>query len=782
MTKEETLMDIFSNRPLFSSCMLFLAWSATGCFLSGNIKLIIILIAILTLIFMSILAVLRYHSSGKKNIFLLLILCLLSTVLSLGISYSFFDRNYDKFASEYGNENNIQGIVSDVLYESNYASAYQLTVEVLNGDKDEYKAVLECEYPAALKIGDRVSVKAVATKPESNSGRFYEHLSYLSDGIFIIYSSSDETELSIISDSNNVGLISFFVSLNKKISALLTETIGGDEGDLSSALLLGNKNLLSDSIIRDFRRVGASHFLALSGMHMSLIMGAFMMLLKLFIRNSTPIAVIASFIAIFYLALTGFSVSATRSVIMLLIVYLSMIFSGVPDSLTSLSIAATVILIISPGSVYDAGFWMSFASTFGILTFVTPINQYFSERLSTYDNKFKFTCHKVLYSFITAIATSFAAILPLTIVMCIFIKELSVFSVFSSIILSIPTAVIIVLSLILLPLCHVPYISSAIVYAIRIVSGLMIGYCSDFSEYENIVISLNYPFAAAMAIVLTAALLFSCLSKGINPFLSLIPLAVCIAISIGAIFIYEKTNDDKLNVSYINVSSNSDIIVLSSERQAIICDVSNGSLTSYEYALDKISESRATEIKAIMLTRYTNQHNATMYRLFQRNKVREVWIPYPQNSEECYMMETLFGFAKDNNVSVYIYESDETMRAFEHAYIEHENTYIERSAVPIDLINIYTGSEHLTYTSPAFIESELSEKAKYSFSRSQYVIFGSRGPKPKSLFELGGDLRKTEVVTFSDENNVGYFSRPEYSFIAFYLVPKGSRMEFYLAE
>ena len=183
-----------------------------------------------------------------------------------------------------------------------------------------------------------------------------------------------------------------------------------------------------------------------------------------------------------------------------------------------------------------------------------------------------------------------------------------------------------------------------------------------------------------------------------------------------------------------------------------------------------------------MLTRYTNQHNATMYRLFQRNKVREVWIPYPQNSEECYMMETLFGFAKDNNVSVYIYESDETMRAFEHAYIEHENTYIERSAVPIDLINIYTGSEHLTYTSPAFIESELSEKAKYSFSRSQYVIFGSRGPKPKSLFELGGDLRKTEVVTFSDENNVGYFSRPEYSFIAFYLVPKGSRMEFYLAE
>ncbi len=775
-------MDIFSNRPLFTSCMLFLAWSAAGYFLPGNIKLVIMLIAIISLVFISVLAILRYHSNKKKNIFLILILSLITTSLSLGISYCFYDRNYDKFEELYNNEAYIQGIVTDVIYENNYASSYRLTIETLNGEEDEHDAVLECEYSAALAIGDRVSAKVIAIKPDSDNGRYNERLTYMSDGIFAIYTSHDQTGLSLISKSNDTGVNSIFTSLNKSLSSILKKAIGGDAGDLSSALLLGNKDQLSDTVVRDFRRVGASHILALSGMHMSLIMGAFMLILKVIIKKSTPIAIISSFIAIFYLALTGFSVSAIRSVIMLLIVYIATVIAGIPDSLTSLSVAGVVIVLLSPGAILDAGFWMSFASTFGILTYVTPINQFFGDRLSIFKNKFKFAYHKVIFSIITAIATSLAALIPLIIVMCIFIKELSIFSVLSSLVLSVPTAIMIIFSLILLPLCQVPYLSNAIVYIIRITAGFMIDFCSHFSDYEDIVISLNYPFAAHIAIALAITLLISCALKKINPFVSLIPFGLCITLSIGVMFAYENANKDKLNVAYINASSNSDMLVLSNERQAVICDVSNGSLTSYQYALDEINESRATEIKAIMITRYTYQHNATMYKLFQSNKVREIWVPYPEDMDQYYKMETLFQYATDNGVLVYLYKSGERFRVFEHAYIEHENSIIERSTVPIDLINIYTGSEHLAYVSPAFNESDIIESTKYAFSKSQYIIFGSRGPRTKSMYDLGNDLRKIKAVTFSDESKVGYFAKPEFSFISFYLVPKGSKMEFYLAE
>ncbi len=775
-------MDIFSNRPLFTSCMLFLAWSTAGFFLPGNIKLLIMIIAIITLIFMSVLAVLRYHSSKKKNIFLFLILSLVATASALGISYSYFDLNHDRYESSYNSEAQIQGTVSDVIYDNDYASTYKIDIEMMNGKRTEHMAILECEYSAALQMGDRIAVKAIAIKPEKDSGRYNERLTYMSEGIFVIYSSGDLSELSVIETNNDLGISSFFASINQKLSGILKETVKGNAGDLSSALLLGNKDDLSDPIVRDFRRVGASHILALSGLHMSLIMGAFVILLKRIIKKSNLIAIIASLIAVSYLALTGFSISAMRSVIMLLIAYLSTLIDGVPDSLTSLSLAGAVIIILSPGAILDAGFWMSFASTFGILTYVSPINEFFNKRLLAYDNKQRFIFHKIIYSVITAIATSIAALLPLIIVMCIFIKEISVLSILSSVVLSVPTAIMIILSLILLPLYQVPYLSNAIAHVIRAVSGFMIDFCTDLSEAENIVISLNYPFAAFMAIALGATLFISCVSKIKNPFLSLIPFAMCLAVFIGSIYLYENTNKDNLNVAYINASSNSDLIVLSSERQAVICDISNGSLTSYEHALDEINESRATEIKAIMLTRYTHQHNATLYKLFRRNKVREIWVPQPNDIEEYYKMETLFGVAKNNNVLVYLYTDEERINVFEHTYIEHDSTYIERSSVPIDLIDIYTGTEHLTYISPAFNESDLYEKAMYSFSKSDHIIFGSRGPRPKSLFGLGDDIKRIDTVTFSDKDKVAYFEEPNFSFITYYLVPKENKMEFFLTK
>ncbi len=762
--------------------MLFLVCSVAGLFISGNIKLALILIFVLSLVFILILSIFKFYSANKKHTFLTVTLCLLMASLSFISSYSFYNKEYDKRSLHYDKESFIQGIVLNVRYINNYSSCYVINVDTLNGKGDEHKAILECKYPAALEIGDRITAKVIASEPESNNGRYDEKLSYMSDGIFVIYSSSDESSLDFIGQSSENRMDIFFTKLNDKISTGLTRKIDGNAGDLSSALFLGNKYLLSEDIIRDFKRVGASHILALSGLHMSLIMGAIMLILKLTVKKSTPIAFILSFIALFYLAMTGFSVSATRSVIMLLTVYLSMIISSMPDSLTSLSIAGFVIVLISPGAIVDASFWMSFSATLGILVYMSPLNQFFGDKLAKYKNKLQHFVLKIVFSIICAVATSLAALIPLLIVMCIFIKEISLLSVLSSVILSLPTAIIIISTLILLPLNAVPYLSAAIIYIIRFASNIMVNYCAYFTDLEDMVISLNYPFATAMALLLGIALLISLISKMKKPVLSLVPFAICLAVCISSMAIYEYVNKDKLNVSYINASSNSDILVVSNQKKAIICDMSNGSVTSFQKALDELYKSRATEIKAIMLTRYTYQHNATLYKLFMSNTVREIWIPTPENTDDLYKMEVLYGFAQENDVLVYLYEKGETIKAFDHTYIEHTSEYIERSKVPISLVGIYTGEEHLTYVSSGFNESELLEEAEFAFSRSQYVIFGNRGPKTKTPYDLGEsrDLRKIKSVVFSDETRVAFYIPPEHSFISYYLVPKEEKIEFYM--
>ncbi len=775
-------MDIFTKRPLFLSCMLFLACSTAGYFISGIVKAIIIIVATISLIFSLILAGFKYYSSDKKNAFLSLILCFVMIILSFSSSLNYYDRNTGKYSEIYGTENMVEGVVSSVEYETAFSSKYKISVTKLNGAEDKHNAYLECDYSGALVIGDRISLKAVANDlPSGDSAQFNERAEALSHGIFVVYSSENESSLFVTEYSDYEEIETFFQRLNSNLSGILTGSVKGEEGNLSSALLLGNKSLLARDIGRDFRRVGASHILALSGMHMSIIMGFAMFILKYILRKRNTIIIILTAFSIFYLALTGFSVSATRSVIMLLMVYIAFLVSGVPDSLTALSVAGFLIVLVSPGSILDAGFWLSFSATLGILVFASALKEYFDGKLEKCESKLQLRVHKFIYSIISAIFTCFAAIIPLIIVMCIFIKEISVLSVLSSLVLSIPTSIVIILSMLLLPFAAVPYISEALVWGIRETAGMMIDYCSEFSDYENIVFSLNYPFATVMAIILGVALLYSFVSRCSRPFTSLIPFLVSLLVFVGVMFVYEDANADNLKVSYINSSQKSDIIVMSDEREAVICDISNGSKKSYQLALNEIYKARATEIKAILLTRYTNAHVATLYSVFAENKVRAVWVPYPVNEDEQDKLDKLYGFAKQNGVDVYVYKQGERLEPFEDTFIEHTNEYVERSVVPIDLVGIYTGKEHLTYVSPAYNESDLHEIAEYHFSKSKYVIFGGRGPKVKKGFHIE-NMDKLKTVIFANNDLAAHFIEPEFSFASYYLVPKEGSMEFYLAQ
>lgn len=775
-------MDIFSKRPLFISCMLFLAFSVAGYFIEGTIKTIIVIIAAVALVFSIILAAFRYHSSEKKNAFLLLILCLFMVTLSLASSINYYDRNNEKYSKLYGTDNTVIANVTGIKYEKNFASKYEIRIKSVNGQAENYKAYLECEYSGALRVGDLIVVNAVACElPENNSGKFSEMAEALQNAIFVIFSSDSESQLSVVEYTDDSGIEIAMKKINGYLSDILTDNIGGEEGNLSSALLLGNKSLLSSQSERDFRRVGASHVLALSGMHMSIIMGFAMFILRPVFKKRSVLIAILSVFAVFYLVLTGFSVSATRSVIMLLMVYIAFIVSGVSDSLTALSFAGFLIVLVSPGAILDAGFWLSFSATLGILVFVSALNDVFQEKLDKCESKRELKIRKLIYSIILSIVTCFAALIPVIIVMCIFIKEISVLSVLSSLVMSIPTAIVIILSLLLLPLHVIPYVSDAIVWCIRSAAGAMLGYSSEFSDLENIVYSLNYPFATLMAVILGAALLYCFASKHKKRILSLVPFVACLAVFIGVMFAYEGINNDNLNVSYINTSSKSDMIVLSDEREVVICDLSNGSKNAYSSALEEAFEVRATEIKSILLTRYTNAHIATFYSVFAENKVRAVWAPYPQNSDEQDKLDRLYTVAKENGVDVYVYKSGEELGPFEDVRMVHSNTYIERSAVPIDLLAVYTAEECLTYVSPAYNESELLGMTEYYMSQSKYVIFGGRGPKVKQGYGIDG-MDRLRAVAFAESELVGYFEKPDFPFTSYYLVEKEEKMEFYLDE
>ncbi len=758
--------------------MVFLASSVAGYFIPSILKHLFITVSAVALVTFLILIFFKQMSALNQNLSLIFILVSLMVMLSMLSSLIYFDSNEKRFIKYYNTEHIIDAVVLSEIYENDYYSKYNIEVKYIDGERFDHKATFTCEYNAVLDAGDKISAIVTAAAPKNSGGRFNERTSMLSDGMFICYTSYNYDGLEITERSYYSARLSFSL-INSKLSELIMTGIGGDEGKLTSALFLGNKQLISDEVSHNFARTGASHILALSGMHMTVIMGAVMYLIKRITQNFTLISVIMSLLAVFYLGLTGFSVSATRSVIMLIIVYCSLAVRDDPDPLTSLSVAGFLIVLFSPGAILDAGFWMSFTATLGILTYVPAISNSMGEWIANATDKRPVVhfLRKIVSKLVIVVTTSLSALIPLVAVMCIFIKEISFFSIISSLVLSLPASVVLLLSLFYLPLLQIPYVSSFIGAIIRISANFMIEFCEKYSDTEGIVVSLNYPFAAVMAVILGIAILYSLIAKHKRPFTSLIPFAMCLVLCVSVIGLYEYANRNNVKVSYIKAASNSDMIVLSNERAAVICDMSNGSKSSYSLALDEIYDARSTEIKAIILTRHSSRHNTTLFDIFMSEKVREIWIPHPENSDEYYRMERLLLFASDAGVDVYTYNCGESIEVLDDINICHKKSYIERSKVPISYLRIYTREEQAVYLSPAFNECELAEEIQLELSDSNYVIFGSRGPRTKKIYTID-DPRRIRAIIFADDIRAAYLTHTKLYFHGHYIAH--DEFEFYM--
>ena len=144
----------------------------------------------------------------------------------------------------------------------------------------------------------------------------------------------------------------------------------GDELALLTALTVGEKEELSEEIREVYSASGASHVLAISGLHIGLL---YAILWMFFIpwRKNRKLKVVSVFIVIGVLwafaALTGFPISVVRSVIMFSLIGVSNLLQEKPHTLNTLSTAAFLMLLFRPLWLFEVGFQMSFAAVASIV-------------------------------------------------------------------------------------------------------------------------------------------------------------------------------------------------------------------------------------------------------------------------------------------------------------------------------------------------------------------------------------------------------------------------------
>ena len=173
-----------------------------------------------------------------------------------------------------------------------------------------------------------------------------------------------------------------------------------DQYAILAAMTLGDKSAISRELRETYSVTGASHVLALSGLHIGII---FFLLYHLTLgRRHFLVSRVLIILGVWAFAfLTGLSPSVVRSATMISTFALFSVMGRRRSPVNLLCFTAIVMLLINPASLYDIGFQMSFTAVLSILLWLPLIERFFPQ--------YYFAAHRVQHYFYGMAAVSLAA-------------------------------------------------------------------------------------------------------------------------------------------------------------------------------------------------------------------------------------------------------------------------------------------------------------------------------------------------------------------------------------
>jgi competence protein ComEC len=238
------------------------------------------------------------------------------------------------------------------------------------------------------------------------------------------------------------GFQKFLDKCRHRVSVLIKKTPEGQHRGVLEALIIGERSQIPYSLRDAFNRAGVGHLLAISGLHIGIVASAaflffswllsrFRILLwKAWARKGA--ALTAFFPILAYALLAGLSPSTQRALIMVGIFLMTFFIERDQDLLNTLALAAMVILILDPPSLFSISFQLSFVSVLSIIYGLSRIQ--FRGLSGNHPAKIKWR-HKALYQiFIFILVSVFAVLGTLPLVMFYF-NQISLIGILANLII-----------------------------------------------------------------------------------------------------------------------------------------------------------------------------------------------------------------------------------------------------------------------------------------------------------------------------------------------------------
>ena len=356
-------------------------------------------------------------------LFLLLVNhCLFRTLITLflffvlGVSSVFIQNtsNYKNYYQNYFTDNcNVILKVDKILKSDIYNYKFEAKVYQVDSIKTRGKILLNIKKDSTdltLDVNDFIFLKPSFDdlKPPLNPYQF-DYREYLRKRGILQQIFTDKYRYKVVKNEN-FSLFSFADSFRKTtLTSLKKNNFSKDELGVISALLLGLRKEVSKELITDYSRAGAIHILAISGLHVGIILLILNWLLKpieYFRKGKLLKTIIIVFMLWVFAFVAGLSASVVRSVTMFTFLACGLFFQRKNIIEFSLLSSCFFLLIFNPMFLFDVGFQLSYLAVFSIVSIQPKLSNLWKPK------------HNILTFFWNLFTVSIAAqigILPLSI-------------------------------------------------------------------------------------------------------------------------------------------------------------------------------------------------------------------------------------------------------------------------------------------------------------------------------------------------------------------------------
>ena len=329
-----------------------------------------------------------YSKNQKKNIWFGCSTLFLSVSIGVFSYYINDDRSYKNHyinktrLSDSSASSMITLCIRERLKSSSFNHKFIANILTINKNEIHGKILLNIKNDSLhsnLKIDDIILIDSPLKEiPHPLNPYQFNYKNYLEQQNIYMQITTVNNAIYVI-QSKRFSLIGFASELRDHINYKLKSAgINGNELAVIKALLLGQRQDIDQELYRSYARAGVVHILAVSGLHVGIILLILNKLLHpiIYLKYGRILKVLLILLLLWGFAIiASLSPSVTRAVTMFSLLAIAMHLKRSTNSYNTLAISALILLIIDPRNLFRVGFQMSYFAVLSILFFQPILSQ-----------------------------------------------------------------------------------------------------------------------------------------------------------------------------------------------------------------------------------------------------------------------------------------------------------------------------------------------------------------------------------------------------------------------